>query len=42
MRLIVSAAVLAEMKKLRLTWPKLPKDQLAVLAHARQLLMSEE
>ena len=42
MRLIVSAAVLAEMKKLRLTWPKLPKDQLTVLDHARQLLMSEE
>jgi hypothetical protein len=41
MRLIVSAAVLFEMKKLRLTWPKLPKDQLAVLAQARSLLMSE-
>jgi PPK2 family polyphosphate:nucleotide phosphotransferase len=41
MRLIVSAAVLFEMKKLRLTWPKLPKDQLAVLAQARSLLMAE-
>ncbi len=41
MRLIVSAAVLHEMQKLHLAWPKLPQDQLAVLAHSRDLLMSE-
>lgn len=41
MRLIVSAAVLHELQNLRLTWPKLPKDQLAVLAHSRDLLMNE-
>jgi PPK2 family polyphosphate:nucleotide phosphotransferase len=41
MRLIVSAAVLHELQNLRLTWPKLPKDQLAVLAQSRELLMNE-
>jgi len=41
MRLIVSAAVLNELQKLNLSWPKLPKDQLAVLAQSRELLMSE-
>lgn len=41
MRLIVSAAVLRELKQLKLAWPKLPKDQLAVLSHSRELLMSE-
>ncbi len=41
MRLIVSAAVLHEMQKLKLAWPKLPKDQLAVLSHSRDLLMNE-
>ncbi len=41
MRLIVSAAVLHELQKLKMSWPKLPKDQLAVLAHSRDLLMAE-
>ncbi len=41
MRLIVSAAVLHELKQLKLAWPKLPKDQLSVLAHSRDLLMNE-
>ena len=42
MRLIVGAAVLAEMKKLKLAWPKLPKDQLHVLARGREFLMAEK
>lgn len=42
MRLIVSAAVLNELQKLKLTWPKLPGDQLAVLAQSRDLLTNEK
>jgi PPK2 family polyphosphate:nucleotide phosphotransferase len=41
MRLIVSAAVLAELKKLKLQWPVLPPDQLAVLTESREMLMNE-
>lgn len=41
MRLIVSAAVLNELQKLNLSWPKLPDDQLAVLAQSRDLLTNE-
>jgi PPK2 family polyphosphate:nucleotide phosphotransferase len=41
MRLMVSAAVLHEMQKLRLAWPRLPADQLATLEHSRQFLLDE-
>jgi polyphosphate kinase 2 (PPK2 family) len=41
MRLIVSLAILSEMKKLHLHWPKLPKEQLAELAKCRDMLMAE-
>jgi len=41
MRLIVSLAILHEMKKLHLHWPKLPKEQLAELAQCRAMLMEE-
>lgn len=41
MRLIVSAAILHEMKKLDLAWPKLPADQKAALGEARKALLAE-
>ena len=41
MRLIVSLAILSEMNKLHLHWPKLPKEQLAELAKAREMLTAE-
>jgi PPK2 family polyphosphate:nucleotide phosphotransferase len=41
MRLIVSAAILAELKKLKLAWPELPADQKATLAACREELMNE-
>ena len=41
MRLIVSAAILHEMSKLKLSWPKLPPDQIAALVTARKALLSE-
>lgn len=41
MRLIVSAAILAELKKLKLAWPELPADQKATLAACREELMYE-
>ena len=41
MRLIVSLAILHEMKKLHLHWPKLPPEQKAELARCREMLMAE-
>ncbi|MCB1211979.1 MAG: polyphosphate kinase 2 family protein, partial [Verrucomicrobiales bacterium] len=41
MRLIVSAAILAELKKLKLAWPELPADQKATLADCRKQLLNE-
>lgn len=42
MRLIVSAAILHELKKLDLSWPKLSKTQLADLAKAKLDLLAEQ
>ncbi len=42
MRLIVSAAILHELKKLKLSWPVLPKEQQAALARSRKRLLAEE
>ena len=42
MRLIVSAAILREMGRLKLRWPVLPPEQRAALAEARKELMAEE
>ena len=39
MRLIVSAAILHEMEKMKLKWPVLPADQQASLGTARQALL---
>ena len=39
MRLIVSAAILHEMKKLHLHWPRLANEQKAELAKCREWLM---
>ena len=41
MRLIVSAAILHEMKRLHLHWPKLPPEQKAELAKCREMLMDD-
>ncbi|MCB1225387.1 MAG: polyphosphate kinase 2 family protein, partial [Verrucomicrobiales bacterium] len=41
MRLLVSACILKEMQKLNLAFPKLPPEQLANLAHCRELLEKE-
>ncbi len=41
MRLIVSAAILAELKTLSLHWPRLPKDQRAQLAKSKETLLAE-
>lgn len=41
MRLIVSAAILHEMQRLHLHWPKLPAEQQAELAKCKELLLSE-
>jgi polyphosphate kinase 2 (PPK2 family) len=42
MRLIVSAAILAEMQSMKLTYPELPAEQKAHLTAARKFLMSEK
>lgn len=42
MRLIVSAAILHEMQRMELEWPKLPPDQLAGLARCKKALMAEK
>jgi PPK2 family polyphosphate:nucleotide phosphotransferase len=41
MRLIVSAAVLAEMQSMKLKYPRLPEEQLAHLQAAKQMLLAE-
>ena len=41
MRLIVSAAILHEMSKLKLSWPKLAPEQKTALATARKALLAE-
>jgi PPK2 family polyphosphate:nucleotide phosphotransferase len=41
-RLIISAAILEEMKRMDLHWPVLPEAQLAELAKSRALLMAEK
>jgi PPK2 family polyphosphate:nucleotide phosphotransferase len=41
MRLIVSAAILQEMQKMNLAYPKLPPEQLEHLASAKKLLLAE-
>ena len=40
MRLLVSAAILSEMKRLKLAWPVLPKEQQDVLATCRAELLN--
>ena len=40
MRLLVSAAILSEMKRLKLAWPVLPKEQQDVLASCREELLN--
>ena len=40
-RLLTSAAILHELKKLKLTWPELPPSQLADLAKAKATLLAE-
>ena len=42
MRLIVSAAILAELKQLDLHWPRLPKEQRAQLAKSKESLLAED
>ena len=42
MRLIVSAAILDEMQRMNLTWPKLPADKLGGLARCKKLLLAEK
>lgn len=42
MRLIVSAAILAEMKTMRLRYPELPQEQKEHLQAAKRLLLAEE
>lgn len=42
MRLIVSAAILAELQTLELHWPRLPKDQRARLAKCKEDLLAEK
>ena len=41
MRLIVSAAILHELKQLELHWPRLPKEQRAQLAKSKETLLAE-
>lgn len=41
MRLIVSAAILHEMQRLHLHWPRLPPEQHAELAQCKDLLLNE-
>ena len=41
MRLITSAAILAELRRLKLDWPRLPADQLAGLARCKKALLAE-
>jgi PPK2 family polyphosphate:nucleotide phosphotransferase len=42
MRLIVSAAILDEMQRMKLAWPKLPADKLGGLARCKKLLLAEK
>ena len=42
MRLIVSAAILHELSRLKLKWPVLPPEQKAALAEARKVLLAEK
>ena len=42
MRLIVSAAILSEMGRLKLKWPVLPPDQQAALAECKKALLAEK
>lgn len=42
MRLLVSAAILSEMKRLKLAWPVLPKEQQEALATCRQTLLNPD
>ena len=42
MRLIVSAAILREMGRLKLKWPVLPPDQQAALAECKKALLAEK
>jgi PPK2 family polyphosphate:nucleotide phosphotransferase len=42
MRLIVSAAILAEMQRMKLAWPQLPADKLGGLARCKKLLLAEK
>ena len=42
MRLIVSKAVLSEMQRMHLQYPKLPESQMANLEHCRQALLAED
>lgn len=42
MRLIVSAAILAELKKLKLAWPVLPPEQKSTLASSKEQLLNEK
>jgi PPK2 family polyphosphate:nucleotide phosphotransferase len=42
MRLLVSAAILSEMKRLKLAWPVLPKDQQDALAACRTELLKPD
>ena len=42
MRLIVSAAILREMRRLKLKWPVLPPEQQAALAECRKALLAEK
>jgi polyphosphate kinase 2 (PPK2 family) len=42
MRLLVSAAILSEMKRLKLAWPVLPKEQQDALAVCRAELLKPE
>jgi polyphosphate kinase 2 (PPK2 family) len=41
MRLIVGAAILGEMRRMKLKWPVLPREQLKDLVAAREALLAE-
>jgi hypothetical protein len=41
MRLLVAMALRAEMKKLKLAWPRFPKENLAALTRSRRKLEAE-
>ena len=41
MRLMVATAVLAEMKKLKLSWPRMSEEQMAGLERSRRRLKAE-